>query len=539
MSLYQPLLSRLARATGVFLIAASALLSRAGTITNVTIVNVTPSSFSLVWRGPAAADAVQVYADANGQTNVTRQLGVEFYPLHTGNPNYLEGYERRQSRADLRAKTKALGLVQAKIRNGTAGATYYFKITSTSGGTTNTYPATGFASVQLPPENSFVINSQQLIIDMPGVDHAGYIVTLTHTNATHALAAVVGDGVGTNQVFFNLNDIFALTGGNLSPTNAQNFDVTVMGPPNSTEQQVYNVAFTDSFSVGGVTGNTTTNNFLIVNVGSGVFRRGDTNQLAISLNSTPLKDFSMSINLPDGEFDQLKLIGARGEIDPAGVSITKGSGSSYTLSFHSLTGSLVSGPGPAVTLSFVATNHTSRFVPIIPGGIIAHQADGSLLPLSVATSGRMVIVADQPLLESLVDTDGRKLTLYGNPLSSYEIQRSAVVGKSNQWQVVTRVPMTNLVYSLSSLNTFETTQFFRAREMGGDPPQLELIAGGSGLSNLRLFGASGGTYKLEYTANLSGVVQWNPLLTYTLTNSFTNIAGLQTTNGNRIYRVTR
>src|SRR5262245_52505767 len=100
MSLLKMLFSRFFRIAASLLFAA-ALTSRAGTITNVTVVNVTPSSFSLVWRGAADADSVQIFADAGGQTNITRQLGVELYPLHTGNPNFLEGYERRQSRADL------------------------------------------------------------------------------------------------------------------------------------------------------------------------------------------------------------------------------------------------------------------------------------------------------------------------------------------------------------------------------------------------------------------------------------------------------
>jgi hypothetical protein len=252
-----------------------------------------------------------------------------------------------------------------------------------------------------------------------------------------------------------------------------------------------------------------------------------------------LTDFSMAINLPDGQFDKLALVSARGEIDPASVSIAKGSGTTYTLNFHSLTGNLIQGQGAAVLLSFVPTNHTSSFIPIRPSTIVAHKSDGSVLPTLLATSGRMVIVADQPLLEPTVDSEGRKLTLYGNPLSAYEIQRSLVVGTNNQWQTVERVPMTNLVASLANLNTNDRSQFFRALEMAGDPPQLELTTAGSGVGNLRVFGAAGATYKLEYTANISGVVQWNPLLTYTLTNSFTNIAGLATTNGNRIYRVTR
>lgn len=539
MSSFKAIFLRPALLAGILLLTALGT-SHAGSITNVSIVNVTPSSFSLIWRGIVEdASAVQIFADAGGRTNITSALGVELYPLHTGNPNYLEGYERRQSRADIRARTKSLGLVQAKVRNGAPGSTYYFKITSSTGGSTNSYPTTGVAAVQLPPENSFVLNSQQLIIDLPGVDHSGQIVTLSHTNGAYALAAVVGDGTGTNQVFFNLNDIFAMTGGNFSPTGPQEFSATILGPPQSDEQQVFSVAFSEGFSVGGANSGTTAEDFLVVTVGSGVFRTGETNELAIELNSSPISDFSMNIALPDGRFDKLGLKAARGQIDPASLSIIKGSGTNYTLSFRAANGSSISGPGAAVTLSFVSTNHSSAFVPVRPAAIVARKADQSALPLQFATAGRMVLVGNEPLVEATIEATGRKLTLYGRPWASFEIQGSSGVGAGAQWNLVARVPMTNMVYSLENLNSNERTHFFRALEFVADPPLLELASTGPGASNLRVFGRLGNTYSVQYTTNLSGVVQWNPLLNYTLTNSFGNIANLETTNKIRVYRVTR
>jgi hypothetical protein len=429
--------------------------------------------------------------------------------------------------------------VQAKVRNGIPGTTYYFKITSTAGGATNHYPSTGVAMVQLPPENSFVLNSQQLIIDIPGVDYSGHIVTLTHTNGTYGLASVVGDGTGTNQVFFNLNDIFAMAGGNLSPTGPQDFVATIMGPAQSDEQQVFSVAFTEGFSVGGANSGTTTEDFLVVSVGSGVFRTGETNELAIELNSSPLADFSMNISLPDGRFDKMALKAARGQIDPASLSIVKGSGTNYTLSFRAAAGGSISGQGPAVSLSFVSTNDTSAFVPIRPTAILARKTDLTAVPPMLASSGRMVLVGNEPLVEATVEATGRKLTLYGKPWASFEIQGSSNVGTGTTWQIVARVPMTNLVYSISGLNTNERTKFYRALEFIADPPLLELATTDSAKSNLRIFGQSGNTYSVQYTTNLSGVIQWNPLLNYTLSNSFGNIADLQTTNLNRFYRLSR
>lgn len=521
-------------------LATGTLALHAATITNVNVVNVTPSSFSLVWRtSQSSASEVQVFADAGGQSNITTALGVEFYPLHTGNPNFLEGYERRQSRVDLKDKTKSLGLVHAKVRNGQPGATYYYKILSSSGGTTNTFPTVGTAAVQLPQENSFVLNSQQLIIDMPGVDHSGQIVTLSHTNGAYALAAVVGDGTSTNQVFFNLNDIFAISGGNLSPVGGQEFLVTIHGPANTQEQQIFNVAFTEGFSVGGANEVSTADDFLVVSVGSGVYRTGVTNELAIELNSSGLLDFSLNISLPDGRFDKLALKSARPQIDSSSLSIVKSSVTNYTLSFRAAAGNLISGNGPAVLLSFVSTNHTSAFVPVRASSIVARKADASSLVPLLVTSGRMVLVGNEPLVEATIASTGRHLALYGKPGSSYEIQGAPNLDSGSQWNLVTRVPMTALVYSLSNLNVNERTQFFRALEFTADPPLLEFASVGATSSDLRIFGRPGTAYNVQYTTNLSGVVQWHPLLNYTLTNSFAEIGRVPTTNGNRFFRLSR
>jgi hypothetical protein len=89
-----------------------------------------------------------------------------------------------------------------------------------------------------------------------------------------------------------------------------------------------------------------------------------------------------------------------------------------------------------------------------------------------------------------------------------------------------------------NLNTNDRTVFYRALEFVSDQAALVLTSTGNGLSNLRIFGKPG-TYNIVYTGNMSPPIQWNPLLTYTLSNSFGDIPGLQTTASNRFYRATK
>ena len=53
------------------------------TLTNVTVVNVTPTSFSVLWRTANSTPSIAVFADPAGQTNVAAQLGVEAFPVLT------------------------------------------------------------------------------------------------------------------------------------------------------------------------------------------------------------------------------------------------------------------------------------------------------------------------------------------------------------------------------------------------------------------------------------------------------------------------
>ena len=91
------------------LIWASAQAAGGAIITNVLPVNVTPTSFSILWRAFNSTPSIAVYADAAGITNLSGQLGVEAFPLRTGNPELAAGYDRRQNQRALQRKTQSLG----------------------------------------------------------------------------------------------------------------------------------------------------------------------------------------------------------------------------------------------------------------------------------------------------------------------------------------------------------------------------------------------------------------------------------------------
>jgi hypothetical protein len=275
---------RFARRSGVALalcgwLACMALPVTVSAITNVTVVNVTPASFTVFWRTTDLTPSISVFADAGGLTNLAGQVGIEPFPLHTGNPDLTAGYNRRLGRTALQQKTRSYGLVQMRVSGCRPNTTYYFRLTSTPAvGSLEVYPSSGpLPAVTTPAENAFVVNHQQLIIDVPGLDIEGRVVLLTHTNAAYPLAAVLGDGVGTNQVFFDVNNLFDRTNGrNFTPLGAQEFAVDVRGPNQSDLAANFTLNFGANFTVAQTTPVSVGNEFFAVYVGSTLVVTGQT-----------------------------------------------------------------------------------------------------------------------------------------------------------------------------------------------------------------------------------------------------------------------
>ncbi len=225
----------------------------AQTISNALPANVTASSFSLVWQTVnAASSRIAIYTDAAGANNQAGLLGLEILPLRTGDPSVSPGVDRRQNWAGLRDKSRNLGLMQVRVSRCLPNTAYFYRIYATStNGQEVGFPASGpLPSVTTARDSAFVNTAKQLLLTVPGGDVAGHIVTLSSTNAAYLLAAVIGDGAGTNQVYFNLSDFLSLDGAShLQPTNDQTFMVQWLRSELRAQGQPLVVAFTNDFVV--------------------------------------------------------------------------------------------------------------------------------------------------------------------------------------------------------------------------------------------------------------------------------------------------
>jgi len=526
---------------GVIALGGSAVV--AASISHVTLANVTPSSFSVVWRAPASTPSLGVFADSAGAVELTGQLAVEFYPIETGSPGAYSDYDQRQFKADLRRETRDQNLVHVRVSGCQPGATYYYRPAAIfADGMTQGVPGDGpLPAVTLPLSSAFVVNSQQLVLDVPGVDTFGRIVLLSHPDAAHALAAVVGDGTGTNQVFFSLNDLFALGGGQFDPQGNQQFTLELLGRGRTSVVEQFTVEFTDAFTIAQASLAAFGLDYVTLRLGSTAVLAGDRGGVAISLDSSEgLAALSVVLGLDASRFEQLVLTDLATGIDPDASGVVRSSPASCRLDLVARHGQRIPAHGTLVQLGFTAPVGSPSGILTIQGAdLAATLPDGTPIVHRLSQSGRIVIVGDQPVLEATRGADGaRELTLFGHPGSVCAIESSVAPAEAASWSVFTRIPLTAVSAAVPGVESGPPTAFYRAIELAGGAPFLTPTLDPDGTRALVVYGQAAGEYTLLQTTDFSQWATWQPVLTYTLTGASRRIE-LPAAPESVIYRVRR
>jgi hypothetical protein len=494
-------------------------------LTNVMAVNVTPSSFSVVASvspaiTPSTAVSVNVFSSPGGHTNLAGQVGVEYYPLNSGDPSSTDSYGSLMSMAALRQDSMNLGLIYARMSDCSPNTTYYFQITVTNSanGQSAVWPPSGpLPSATTAQENSFVLQSQQLLVTLDDSDPPGSIITLSTSNSPSVLAAVVGDGAGTNQAFFDVNDLIAASGGtNYSPVGSQLFAASVLGSPSSGLTQTYDLIFPNNFSVGQLDAVSLGALSATISLGTGVMLAGGSGSVPITLGSQgALIGLSFVLNLPANLFTAISVQSTNPALNVPSLSVL--SSNALRLSFTAASGQSLEGSQQIAQLNLTAaSNQSSAFVALWPQAPQGTNAGAGLTNVFSVQSGRAVIIGPQPLLDMQLLAGSRDLVLYGIPGQSYQIQSLTDLARPNSWSDFLRVPMTNLTQIIPDLDPTPAALFFRAYLLDADPPILQGSLSGANRS-LLAFGLAGTNYTLQTSSNL---VAWHPLLNYTLTNSF-------------------
>jgi hypothetical protein len=190
-------------------------------------------------------------------------------------------------------------------------------------------------------------------------------------------------------------------------------------------------------------------------------------------------------------------------------------------------------------LGFLSMPQThSVIVPLGLSQLSGTQSDGSAAAKPGTLNGRVFVIGKEPLLDAWLEPDfSRKLTVYGKPGSSYEIDFTTNL-LGGHWQYGWHWPMTNTFMAFDANDALRQV-FYRAEEFSANPPILELNSRTPTNVVLLMYGQNGTNYVIMTGTNLAGTASWTPLVGFTLTNSFQFISAGAETNKQQFFRAKR
>jgi len=211
--------------------------ARALTIDSGMAVNTTPTQFDVFIRTSEPATSwLEVYADAGGATNLAGTVGLEVDPVHTGDPLQTTNYYRRSYVRDIQGAAAGKSVALHRVSGCSPETAYHVRVVATNASGSAQWPASGLLAVSTEMENSFLMESRQLLVDLhPSVsppDPMGAVGVLEVAGADYPLASIVGDGAVSNQVYFDLGHLFSASDHrNMAFSNAPLCTVTIYGQP--------------------------------------------------------------------------------------------------------------------------------------------------------------------------------------------------------------------------------------------------------------------------------------------------------------------
>ncbi len=168
-------------------------------ITDITVTDVTPNSFSVLWNGDQAAiPDLRVYSDADGIQEITEQLTVTSHPL-------------KGKHSSAREHARENGVLQVQVSGLDPAIIYYFQTVTIAAATgeitlepaTPQLPSVTTQDISvrtnIPDTEEYFFTNDTILIDTPlanGNDASeGTIVAIQVEGSDYPVTGMVGDGV--------------------------------------------------------------------------------------------------------------------------------------------------------------------------------------------------------------------------------------------------------------------------------------------------------------------------------------------------------
>ncbi|HKQ37955.1 MAG TPA: RHS repeat-associated core domain-containing protein, partial [Verrucomicrobiae bacterium] len=208
----------------------------------------------------------------------------------------------------------------------------------------------------------------------------------------------------------------------------------------------------------------TTRECLVPQLGRLVLRAGDSGRIPVNLiSSVALTGLTMTIEAPPDRVTLLSLESIVPEI--CGSSILALSNDLQQLTFTTCSNQFLTGTQQIAWLYFsTVTAQSSAFVKLALDNIVGLQPDGTAARNFAAQSGRLVIIAHEPLLESSLSLTGqRNLILYAPHGSTNIIESTLSLANPIDWQPAWEWTMTNLFQFFEDIGAHQQSIFYRTK----------------------------------------------------------------------------
>ncbi|MDB6031322.1 MAG: hypothetical protein JWM16_1660 [Verrucomicrobiales bacterium] len=198
-----------------------------------------------------------------------------------------------------------------------------------------------------------------------------------------------------------------------------------------------------------------------ISLGRAVLLVGDSTNLPITLGSSALlSNVSFTVDYP-GLLTGWSVQPSAGLNVQANVDTQTPNHLLVTLSGNPLP----TGTQPLATLSFtVAPQQGSAFLYLTNDNLSATRMDGTIVTRTLVSNGRVVAIAQVPLVEALMDSDQTpSLVLYGHIGATHFIEASADFGSNASWNTKLQHTLTNLSNTIPFTKDPNPAIFYRLR----------------------------------------------------------------------------
>jgi hypothetical protein len=239
---------------------------------------------------------------------------------------------------------------------------------------------------------------------------------------------------------------------------------------------------------------------------------GETNSVPLTLRvGTELSDVSFLLGANSERLGALSL----GAIAPEIVSSTlQPSGSNQSrVQLTARAGDELIGSMTLAQLNFTAlSNHPSTIVPLRFEDAQARQPNGNLLARPKTADGRVFIIGEEPILDSVLETNGAMaLTLYGRPERHYTIETNMNLASAAGWRAWEEIDLFSPWLALPDVPPTGPMVFYRAATTGREFARL--VARREAEQLVIEWSASAGSCELLESSSLDATAVWSSSVT--------------------------